>query len=252
MRPRVAAASRPHVYGHVATPGGGRAGRLAGGRRVACPTMCRSAAATSHRRTAPGPRSAMTKPSDAVPALTLPGPFAGGRHRHGRAARPHRAPVAPGQARSSSGATTRSCSRTTMRAVFGAPSCDSARYFAARFGLPAERVEALRDEYLAIVGELFGQRRRADARRARGSSSACTGRCRWPWPPTRAARCCRASCCAPSSAVASTSSSVARRPTPSRPRTSTCSPASGWASTRATAWPWRIHRLACAPPRPPA
>jgi HAD superfamily hydrolase (TIGR01509 family) len=42
-----------------------------------------------------------------------------------------------------------------LAAVFGAAEMDSARYFAARFGLPPERAPALRDEYLAIVSESF-------------------------------------------------------------------------------------------------
>lgn len=44
-----------------------------------------------------------------------------------------------------------------LAAVFGRSEMDSARYFAARFGLPAARVVPLRDEYLAIVGDLFEQ-----------------------------------------------------------------------------------------------
>jgi HAD superfamily hydrolase (TIGR01509 family) len=44
-----------------------------------------------------------------------------------------------------------------LAAVFGRSEMDSARYFAARFGLPEERVLALRDEYLAIVSDLFDQ-----------------------------------------------------------------------------------------------
>jgi HAD superfamily hydrolase (TIGR01509 family) len=42
-----------------------------------------------------------------------------------------------------------------LAAVFGRSEMDSARYFAARFGLPEERVLPLRDEYLAIVSDLF-------------------------------------------------------------------------------------------------
>lgn len=38
-----------------------------------------------------------------------------------------------------------------VSAVFGAAEMESARYFAGRFGLPDERVPALRDEYLEIV-----------------------------------------------------------------------------------------------------
>jgi HAD superfamily hydrolase (TIGR01509 family) len=44
-----------------------------------------------------------------------------------------------------------------LAAVFGASELESARYFAARFGLDLERIPALRDEYLAIVTELFEQ-----------------------------------------------------------------------------------------------
>jgi HAD superfamily hydrolase (TIGR01509 family) len=44
-----------------------------------------------------------------------------------------------------------------LAAVFGASDLDSAVYFAGRFGLPAERVSALRDEYLTIIGDLFDQ-----------------------------------------------------------------------------------------------
>jgi HAD superfamily hydrolase (TIGR01509 family) len=42
-----------------------------------------------------------------------------------------------------------------LAAVFGRSEMDSARYFGARFGLPEERIEPLRDEYLAIVSDLF-------------------------------------------------------------------------------------------------
>jgi HAD superfamily hydrolase (TIGR01509 family) len=40
-------------------------------------------------------------------------------------------------------------------AVFGAADWPSATYFAARLGVPPEQVPGLRDEYLAIIGELF-------------------------------------------------------------------------------------------------
>ena len=40
-------------------------------------------------------------------------------------------------------------------AVFGASDRESAIYFASRFGLPGDRVEALRAEYIDIVGELI-------------------------------------------------------------------------------------------------
>ncbi len=40
-------------------------------------------------------------------------------------------------------------------AVFGAADLQSATYFAGRFGLPAERIAALQDEYLGIVGDLI-------------------------------------------------------------------------------------------------
>jgi HAD superfamily hydrolase (TIGR01509 family) len=42
-----------------------------------------------------------------------------------------------------------------LAAVFGTSELDSARYFAGRFGLAADQVERLRDEYLDIVGGLF-------------------------------------------------------------------------------------------------
>jgi HAD superfamily hydrolase (TIGR01509 family) len=42
-----------------------------------------------------------------------------------------------------------------LAAVFGTSELDSARYFVGRFGLADDRVEALRDEYLDIVGALF-------------------------------------------------------------------------------------------------
>lgn len=44
-----------------------------------------------------------------------------------------------------------------LAAVFGRSEMDSAHYLASRFGLPAERVVPLRDEYLAIVSDLFAQ-----------------------------------------------------------------------------------------------
>lgn len=44
-----------------------------------------------------------------------------------------------------------------LAAVFGRSELDSARYFAARFGLPGDRVEPLRHEYLDIVSDLFDQ-----------------------------------------------------------------------------------------------
>jgi HAD superfamily hydrolase (TIGR01509 family) len=40
-------------------------------------------------------------------------------------------------------------------AVFGAADEPTAIYFAGRLGIPAEGIPALRDEYLAIIGELF-------------------------------------------------------------------------------------------------
>ena len=40
-------------------------------------------------------------------------------------------------------------------AAFGAAEVATAAYFASRFGLAADRVPALRDEYLAIIGELL-------------------------------------------------------------------------------------------------
>jgi len=40
-------------------------------------------------------------------------------------------------------------------AVFGAADGDTAAYFAARFGLSAQQMPALRDEYLAIITDLF-------------------------------------------------------------------------------------------------
>lgn len=42
-------------------------------------------------------------------------------------------------------------------AVFGAADLPTATYFAGRLGIPPEGVPALRDEYLAIIGELFDQ-----------------------------------------------------------------------------------------------
>lgn len=42
-------------------------------------------------------------------------------------------------------------------AVFGASDKATAEYFADRFGLTTERVPGLRDEYLAIIGELLEQ-----------------------------------------------------------------------------------------------
>lgn len=42
-------------------------------------------------------------------------------------------------------------------AVFGASDKATAEYFANRFGLTTERVPGLRDEYLAIIGELLEQ-----------------------------------------------------------------------------------------------
>lgn len=40
-------------------------------------------------------------------------------------------------------------------AVFGAADLQSVTYFAGRFGLPPERIEGLRDEYIGIIAELF-------------------------------------------------------------------------------------------------
>jgi HAD superfamily hydrolase (TIGR01509 family) len=44
-----------------------------------------------------------------------------------------------------------------VAAVFGASDLASARYFARRFGLPDERVDDVRMEYMAIVGEAFAR-----------------------------------------------------------------------------------------------
>ena len=44
-----------------------------------------------------------------------------------------------------------------LAAVFGTSELDSARYFAGRFGMPAEQLTNLRDEYLDIVGALFDE-----------------------------------------------------------------------------------------------
>lgn len=46
-------------------------------------------------------------------------------------------------------------SNVDKAAVFGLADLESATYFAGRFDLPAERIPALQDEYLGIVGELI-------------------------------------------------------------------------------------------------
>lgn len=40
-------------------------------------------------------------------------------------------------------------------AVFGSADLQSVTYFAGRFGLPPERIESLREEYVGIIGELI-------------------------------------------------------------------------------------------------
>ena len=188
---------------------------------------------------------------DALPALPLPGPFAGvvtdmdgllvHTERHWLEAKLIL------YARYDAELT-----EADQRAVFGAAELPSAEYFATRLGVPPEGVLALRDEYLDIVAALFASgvelmdgALELIERLAEAGPLGLASNTRRPMVE---------------SVLAGTpfghrfdvivSGDEAR--SPSRPRGSTCWPARAWASNRPGQWRSRIYRPACGQPRPPA